>query len=79
MHISSKTNGDIANVHQGTQGSMVLFIAGNGGIGMVIRKKIRIYLLAIKYWSQGDTWVEAVEYAGALVYGFKKEKSTTHG
>ena len=33
---------------------------------------IRIYLLAIKYWLQGDEWIFAVEYAKALVRGWKK-------
>jgi len=36
-----------------------------------MRKKIRIYILALKYWFQGDTWVDAVKYAKALIHGFK--------
>jgi len=35
-------------------------------------KKIRIYFLAVKYWLQGDTWDDAVEYAMVIVKGFKK-------
>ena len=31
-----------------------------------------IHLLAVKYWVQGDAWQEAVEYATALVQGFRK-------
>ena len=34
--------------------------------------KLQIYILAIKYWIQGDTWEFAVEYAEALVKGFKR-------
>ena len=33
---------------------------------------IRIYMLAIKYWIQGDNWKFAVEYATGLVKGWKK-------
>ena len=33
--------------------------------------KIRIYMLAIKYWFQGDKWSFAKEYATAIVMGFK--------
>ena len=36
---------------------------------------IRVYLLAIKYWLQGDHWDFAKEYAAAIVMGFKKEAS----
>jgi len=36
-----------------------------------VRKKIKIYILAIKYWFQGDPWTEAIKYAEALVHGFK--------
>jgi len=31
-----------------------------------------IYVYAIKYWYQGDEWRDAVEYATAIVKGFKK-------
>ena len=34
--------------------------------------KIRIYLLAVKYWFQGDPWGFAVEYATSIVKGFKR-------
>ncbi len=34
-------------------------------------EKIRIYILAIKYWVQGDEWKFAVEYAEAIVKGWK--------
>jgi len=34
--------------------------------------KIRIYVLAIKYWLQGDDWDFALEYATTLVAGFKR-------
>jgi hypothetical protein len=34
-------------------------------------KTIRIYILAIRYFLQGDTWEFAKEYATALVRGFK--------
>lgn len=33
--------------------------------------KIRIYYLALKYWIQGDEWRFAVEYAKAIVKGWK--------
>lgn len=32
--------------------------------------KIRRYILAIKYWLQGDDWQFAVEYADAIVNGW---------
>ena len=32
------------------------------------------YKLAIKYWLQGDKWEDAVHYAKALIYGFRKLK-----
>jgi hypothetical protein len=35
-------------------------------------EKIQIYMLAIKYFIQGDTWEFAVEYATGLVKGWKK-------
>ena len=34
---------------------------------------IKIYILAIKYFSQGDDWRFAIEYATALVKGFKNK------
>lgn len=34
--------------------------------------KIRIYSLAVKYWLQGDAWVTAIEYACALVKGWRR-------
>lgn len=34
-------------------------------------KKIRVYCLAIKYWLQGDPWQFAVEYARAIVEGWR--------
>jgi len=37
-----------------------------------MQKKIRILLLTIKYYLQGDTWQFANEYAKALVQGFKR-------
>ena len=36
------------------------------------KQDTRIFFLAIKYWLQGDTWAKAVEYAEAIVKGFKK-------
>ena len=34
---------------------------------------LRIYLLALKYYLRdGDPWQKAVEYARAIVEGFKK-------
>jgi len=35
---------------------------------------LRIYLLAIKYWLQGDAWDFSVEYASAIVKGFKRHE-----
>jgi hypothetical protein len=35
-------------------------------------KTIRIYILAIKYFLQGDKWQFAKEYAESIVKGFKK-------
>lgn len=32
----------------------------------------RCLLLTIKYWFQGDSWLDAKEYASALVYGFRR-------
>jgi len=34
-------------------------------------KKIDIYRLAVKYWIQGQDWKESVEYAQALVIGWR--------
>ena len=34
--------------------------------------KIRIYVLAVKYYIQGDEWEFAIEYATSLVKGWKK-------
>ena len=34
-------------------------------------EKIRIYVLAVKYWFNGDDWDEAVEFAKFIVEGFK--------
>lgn len=38
---------------------------------MNFANRIDIYLLAIKYWLQGDDWKFAYEYAEALINGFK--------
>lgn len=35
-------------------------------------ENIQIYILAIKYFIQGDEWKFAVEYATGLVKGWKK-------
>lgn len=35
-------------------------------------KLLDTYLLAIKYWLQGDDWDDAVIFAKRIVYGFKK-------
>ena len=35
--------------------------------------KLRIYILTIKYFFQGDDWQFAKEYATSLVKGFKKQ------
>jgi len=35
-------------------------------------KTIRIYILTIKYYFQGDKWKCAKKYATRLVKGFKK-------
>lgn len=32
------------------------------------------YLLAIKYWLQGDTWADALEYAEALTKWTERSK-----
>lgn len=39
-----------------------------------MKDKISIYLLAIKYWSQGDSWKEAKEFAETIVLGFKNNR-----
>jgi hypothetical protein len=49
--------------------SLVRWISFWGMWGMW--KKIRIYCLALKYFMQGDEWKFAVEYAEALVKGWK--------
>jgi hypothetical protein len=36
-----------------------------------IKLSARGYLLAIKYWLQGDSWQFAKEYAAAITQGFK--------
>lgn len=36
-----------------------------------MKNKIRIYLLAIKYWIQGDDWDSAVKFGRFLVEGFR--------
>ena len=33
--------------------------------------KIRMFILAAKYWMRGDDWDEAVEFAKFIVEGFK--------
>lgn len=35
-------------------------------------KTIEVYLLAIKYWFQGDDWDGAVIYAKRIVNGFRR-------
>jgi hypothetical protein len=37
-----------------------------------MRLKLRVYMLAVKYWIQGDSWRFAKDYAAALVYGFRR-------
>ena len=34
--------------------------------------KIRIYILAVKYWMNGDDWEAAVDFAKFIVEGFKR-------
>jgi len=36
-----------------------------------MRKRLSVYLLALKYFLSGDPWSFAVSYAKALVYGFQ--------
>jgi len=43
-----------------------------------MKNTIRIYALAIKYWFQGDDWPKAVEYATALVKGWKRPKQSNY-
>ncbi len=38
---------------------------------------IDTYLLAIKYWMQGDSWHEAVEYAKALTHWTRRPLKDT--
>jgi hypothetical protein len=33
---------------------------------------IRKYVLAVKYWLQGDSWTRAVTMADVIVNGFKR-------
>lgn len=40
----------------------------------MLKEKIDIYKLSVKYWLQGQDWKEAKEYAQALVMGWKTEK-----
>ena len=35
-----------------------------------LHKGIRFYLLVIKYLFQGDSWVNATDFAHNIVYGF---------
>jgi len=37
-----------------------------------MRKGVSVYLMAIKYWLQGDEWEFALEYARLIVGGFKR-------
>jgi len=30
-------------------------------------RAIHIYCLAIRYWAQGDTWDEAIQYATVII------------
>lgn len=34
--------------------------------------KIRVYLLAVKYWAQGSSWEDAVYWATLILNAFKK-------
>lgn len=36
-------------------------------VGDVENEKVRVYILALKYWFQGDDWKFAKEYAESLV------------
>lgn len=33
---------------------------------------MRVYLLAVKYWLQGDTWEDALAFAKFIVNGFQE-------
>lgn len=35
---------------------------------------MRLYILAVKYWLQGQCWNEALEYAKAIVNGWEQWK-----
>jgi len=37
----------------------------------MIGRLIRTYILAIKYWAQGDKWAEALEYASVITGRWK--------
>lgn len=37
-------------------------------------KTFDFYKLAIKYWLQGDSWLNAKIYARTIVRGFRKPK-----
>lgn len=37
----------------------------------IVKKRISIFFLSIKYWIQGDDWKKAVEYAEALINGWR--------
>ena len=39
-----------------------------------MKRKIWVYILAAKYWLQGDEWSGAKVYANVLVNGFRKIK-----
>ncbi len=39
-----------------------------------MKDRYRIFILAVKYWLQGDGWRFAKEYAEAIVKGFKKQE-----
>ena len=33
--------------------------------------QIRVFMLAVKYWLQGDSWESAVKFGRFIVEGFK--------
>lgn len=37
-----------------------------------MKEKIRIHMLAVKYYPQGDSWREAKGMATSIVKGFRK-------
>ena len=37
-----------------------------------MKSKVRIYLLSMKYWLQGNDWREAKHYAEFIVKGFNR-------